>query len=129
MEIAEVVPCNSGDECFLANDTRVFSMLVKDHRLFGFPSLEPGPEHAAQVNEARELIQKLLRRLPKREKLIIEHIYGIGGREQRSAESLVGVVGISRQRIHQLHHWALAYLRREICERRKLSAEDILVDR
>lgn len=55
-------------------------------------------------------LYKRLDRLPPREKMILEHVYGLN-REELNYEQIGTLLGISRERIRQLHDGALRRIR------------------
>jgi len=74
---------------------------------------QPGPDPAWQ-RERREIeqsLQALVKRLPKRLRLVIQNYYGIGGREGHTLRAIGIRLGVCRERVRQLHCEALVWLR------------------
>jgi RNA polymerase primary sigma factor len=77
------------------------------------PSAEP-PEDELERGRRRRLIRRALGGLPERERLIIDHHYGLSGEPQTLSQ--IGVeLGLTRERVRQLEAHALSTLSRT-CE-------------
>lgn len=70
-------------------------------------------EDAGALMDNRQLLEEMeahLKELPERERLILEHRYGLGGREPESLEEVGARLGITRERVRQLQTAALEKL-------------------
>ena len=69
------------------------------------------PLETTTEQELRDTVQKLLANLPLREEMILRKRFGIATQENLSLEEVGGEFHISRERVRQLEHRALARLR------------------
>jgi RNA polymerase primary sigma factor len=69
------------------------------------------PLDTTSEQELRDTVQKLLANLPLREEMILRKRFGIATQENLSLEEVGGEFHISRERVRQLEHRALARLR------------------
>ena len=70
-------------------------------------------EDAGALMDNRQLLEEMeahLKELPARERTILEHRYGLGGREPESLEEVGARLGITRERVRQLQAAALERL-------------------
>ena len=70
-------------------------------------------EDAGALMDNRQLLEEMeahLKELPARERTILEHRYGLGGREPESLEEVGARLGITRERVRQLQSAALEKL-------------------
>jgi RNA polymerase primary sigma factor len=79
--------------------------------LEGLASAGGAPDEAATVNEQREAVAALLRRLPDRERRVLELRFGIVGPRDCTLAEIGVVLGVTRERVRQLEKAALARLR------------------
>jgi RNA polymerase sigma factor (sigma-70 family) len=70
---------------------------------------EPGREHERM--ELREMMMDMVSQLPARQQRIVYERYGWGGEEPATFREIGEVMGMSKQRAHQLHQEALLRLR------------------
>ena len=68
--------------------------------------------HAIAVN--KEVVTRILDKLPERERLIVELRFGLNGREQHTLKRAGEVIGVTKERIRQLEQRAYRLMRREI---------------
>ena len=74
------------------------------------PAVEPVAEERVLAREVREAV----RRLPDRERHIVERRYGLGGSEPATGETVAAEVGVCRQRVSQLEAKAVRGLRGQL---------------
>lgn len=60
--------------------------------------------------------ERLLSKLPKMEKFVLRHIYGLGGEKKLSTSQLAQQLGLSKERIRQVKHRAIRRLRSQRIE-------------
>ena len=90
-------------------------------RLAVDPRDHPSPEEIVAERLACRRLRRELARLPQRERTILEHRFGMNGREPMTFSSLGRLLGMSRERVRQIEKEALARLRRRLAlpERRR----------
>ncbi len=90
-------------------------------RLAVDPREHPTPEQIVAERLACRRLRRELARLPERERTILEHRFGMNGREPMTFSSLGRLLGMSRERVRQIEKEALARLRRRLAlpERRR----------
>ncbi len=90
-------------------------------RLAVDPREHPSPEEIVAERLACRRLRRELARLPRRERTILEHRFGMNGREPMTFSSLGRLLGMSRERVRQIEKEALARLRRRLTlpERRR----------
>ncbi len=90
-------------------------------RLAADPRDHPSPEEIVAERLACRRLRRELARLPRRERTILEHRFGMNGREPMTFSSLGRLLGMSRERVRQIEKEALARLRRRLAlpERRR----------
>ena len=64
-----------------------------------------------QVNQCHALLHRLLRRLNKRERFVLQHYYGLQGRTPHTLQAIGTKMGVSRERVRQIKNQALEQLR------------------
>lgn len=69
------------------------------------------PSDAFEQNSDRELMMRLLPRLPRREEMILRLRFGLNGGEEKTLEELGDEFGLTRERIRQLQNDAFRKLR------------------
>jgi RNA polymerase sigma factor (sigma-70 family) len=69
------------------------------------------PFDSAVVASMPDAVKKLLSSLDKRERAIVTLRYGLDGGEPRTLEEVASVFGLTRERVRQLEHRAMARLR------------------
>jgi RNA polymerase primary sigma factor len=69
------------------------------------------PENSAHLTLLREKIREEVRRLPEREKEILELRFGLGADRPRTLAEVAALYGLSRERIRQIERRALDLLR------------------
>jgi RNA polymerase nonessential primary-like sigma factor len=70
-----------------------------------------GAPEGLQMNEDLAILGKTLRRLPWKERFIIERLYGLDGHPPRTQSDVAWLFGISRQRVSQIQAATLRRLR------------------
>lgn len=87
------------------------------------------PEDIVADRLARGRLRRELARLPERERTILEHRFGMNGREPMTFSSLGRLLGMSRERVRQIEKEALDRLRRRLAlpERRRRRRRTIVV--
>jgi RNA polymerase primary sigma factor len=75
---------------------------------------DPGitPEEELEAHERTLVVRRALHRLPERERVILDHHYGLSG-EQQTFQEIGRELGLTRERVRQLEAHALATLARE----------------
>jgi RNA polymerase sigma factor (sigma-70 family) len=68
-------------------------------------------EQELEEREMKEEIENVLGKLQDREAIIIRLYYGIGERESKTYDEIAEMLGMSRQRIRQIHNVALQKIR------------------
>jgi RNA polymerase primary sigma factor len=69
------------------------------------------PEDYVIKNTLQEGIDKILNKLPEREKRIIEYRFGLNGQEPHSISSVGEKLHLTKERIRQIEEWALSQLK------------------
>jgi RNA polymerase primary sigma factor len=69
------------------------------------------PEDYVIKNTLQEGIDKILSKLPDREKRIIEYRFGLNGEEPQSLSSIGDKLHLTKERIRQIEEWALTQLK------------------
>lgn len=80
------------------------------------PSPEPTPEDTVNHRERTELVWQCVRRLEKRDQVIIILFFGLDGHHEASLAGLGEQLGLSRERVRQLKNSALRALRVEVAQ-------------
>ena len=75
------------------------------------PHWQVGPGVQQTQEEQRESVQELVRRLPERLRRVISSYYGMDGSPTKYYREIGVEMGVTRQRIQQLHVEALVWLR------------------
>ena len=78
------------------------------------PRLTASPIEHMHTIEIEDL-RRYLRRLPKRELVILRRRFGLGGGRERTRAAIAEKMGLSKSRVRQIEMAALARLRREMC--------------
>ena len=75
---------------------------------------DPGitPEEELEAHERTLVVRRALHRLPERERVILDHHYGLSG-EPETLQQIGRQLGLTRERVRQLEAHALATLSRE----------------
>ena len=81
--------------------------------LFGDPTADD-PVDAADDALRRRAVQQALKKLPKRERRIVELRFGFDGGEPETLEAIAKELGLTRERVRQLEQESLARLEREL---------------
>ena len=82
--------------------------------IVGLPPANPvsaDPTALAETVAWQQALQRLVRRLPERLQQLIVAYYGLDGQSPASYRQLGARLGLSHERIHQLHNEALVWLR------------------
>lgn len=74
--------------------------------------IKHSPDYETEKDLMNEDVTKLLNILNKRERFIILHRFGLGGRTQRTLEDLGNILGFSKERIRQIEGEAIKKLRK-----------------
>ncbi|MCX7820630.1 MAG: RNA polymerase sigma factor RpoD/SigA [Brevinematales bacterium] len=69
------------------------------------------PEEKIVFSSLKESLQKLLNKLPEREKQIIIYRFGLNGEEPQSLSAIGEKFNLTKERIRQIEQWALDQLR------------------
>jgi RNA polymerase nonessential primary-like sigma factor len=72
-------------------------------------NLTPESEYAEQA--AGELLSQWLDLLPKQQRIVVEHRFGLHGKGRRTLEEVGQLLGVTRERVRQVQLAALARLR------------------
>lgn len=75
---------------------------------------EPEPETAALHAGALGLLRRGLAALPRRERDVLRHHFGLEGVEPKTLGAIAASYGLSRERIHQIERAAIRRLRRSL---------------
>ena len=89
-------------------DTAVGEVARVDPVLADEPASAP---ESLQMNEDLAILGKTLRRLPWKERFIIERLYGLDGHPPRTQSEVAWLFGISRQRVSQIQAATLSRLK------------------
>ncbi len=100
--LTEVEPMSLSEP--IGEDGTVVADVVED-------STATSPFDAAVVASMPDVVKKLLSSLDKRERAIVTLRYGLDGGEPRTLEEVAAVFGLTRERVRQLEHRAMARLR------------------
>lgn len=81
-----------------------------------FGAMIPDPksgdvENVVERNDRREMVNKLLSKLPERERRVMEFRFGLNGGQERTLDEVGREFGVSRERIRQLEEKAKRRLR------------------
>ncbi len=95
------------DQVYSDSDDTPLSEHIED------PSGADDPELLAEQADQEAQVNALLACLDNRDRLVIEHRFGLNGREQLTLEQLGSKLGLTRERIRQLERMALFRLRRQ----------------
>jgi RNA polymerase primary sigma factor len=79
---------------------------------------EPDPEHAAMLSQNIERLRAALAVLPRRERLVLQHRYGLDGATELSLHEIGRTLGVSRERVRQIEQGALGVLCKRVAGRR-----------
>jgi RNA polymerase sigma factor (sigma-70 family) len=71
----------------------------------------PDPAGLRDWEEVRQCLERLLVRLPKRLRYVIQAYYGLGGKEAHTLQAIGDELGLTRERVRQLRNEGLAWLR------------------
>lgn len=74
-------------------------------------SVEGRPEEAVLQSTLQDNVQKMLSKLPDREKKIIEYRFGLNGEEPLSLSSIGQKLNLTKERIRQIEQWAIKELK------------------
>jgi RNA polymerase primary sigma factor len=69
------------------------------------------PDEIVMKNSLEEGVQKILHRLPDRERRVIEYRFGLNGEEPMSLSSIGEKLNLTKERIRQIEKWAVNELR------------------
>ena len=83
------------------------------------------PENIMQSEAMQTQIQEWLQELSDKQREVVEHRFGLHGREVATLEEVGNELGVTRERVRQIQLEALKRLR-EIMEREGYSVENIL---
>ncbi|WEK20418.1 MAG: RNA polymerase sigma factor RpoD/SigA [Candidatus Pedobacter colombiensis] len=72
------------------------------------------PDQVLLDASVSEELLEALEGLPEREKLILEHLYGLGGKVLLEAEDIARMLGLSKERVRQLKYRAMKSLKERI---------------
>lgn len=76
-----------------------------------FDANEKTPDDIVMQSTLQEGIDRILNRLPEREKKIIEYRFGLNGEEPQSLSSIGEKMNLTKERIRQIEMWAMDQIR------------------
>jgi len=76
-----------------------------------FVETDNHPEDIVMKSALQENIDKLLSRLPQRERKILEYRFGLHGEEPQSLSSIGEKLNLTKERIRQIEQWAINQIR------------------
>lgn len=76
-----------------------------------FNSSEKTPDDVVMQTTLQEGIDKVLNKLPEREKKIIEYRFGLNGEEPQSLSSIGEKMNLTKERIRQIEQWAILQIK------------------
>lgn len=76
-----------------------------------FNSDEKTPDDVVMQSTLQEGIDKVLKKLPEREKKIIEYRFGLNGEEPQSLSSIGAKMNLTKERIRQIEQWAITQIK------------------
>lgn len=74
----------------------------------------PQPDEAVSLKEALKLTREAIAQLPQRERLVVEHRYGLNGKPAKTLEEVGESLGCSAERVRQIQQSAIDILRRAL---------------
>ena len=96
-------PATSAESLFGISDKPVFESIADDS------NLTPESEYAGWA--ANELLAQWLDLLPKQQRLVVEHRFGLHGKGRLTLEEVGQLLGVTRERVRQVQLAALTRLR------------------
>ncbi len=100
---------SSLDEMFFDEDNNKSDEFFSDSY---FNNNSNHPDEVVIQTTLHEGIEKMLDKLPERERKIIEYRFGLNGEEPQSLSSIGEKLNLTKERIRQIEQWAINELRR-----------------
>ena len=87
-----------------------------DHALRFEDSMTPRPDYEISLISRDQRIFELVKRLGEREQFIVTRRFGLTGEDPSSLQEIADQLGLTRERVRQLQHQALAAIREMIAQ-------------
>lgn len=125
---APMVPEKIDEYIGIADNVRTISIYDRQHEDFMLiESLKDSsgklPDSEITMTERSELIKKSIAKLDERERRIIQLYFGLAGGKEMTHLEIAKALGISRERVRQLQHEAIAKLRSDLKACQEIFAE------
>lgn len=95
------------DELMLDNNTNVEQFIASTEDDYDYYN----PDNMALRSSLKESIDKILDKLPERERDIIEHRFGLNGKEPQSLNKIGQRMNLTKERIRQIEKYAIEQIR------------------